>query len=365
MQLRNSPHIIMLVLVGLGLEACDGKISFNSTDSNSTSTTSTSTSSGTFSVSSGGSVSLSMPVNSTTLTAIALNAKGSVNFSWSKISGGISVMAGQNAANLHLSHLSVGSYQFQVSATDNGSGATATNVVSLTVSGTVGANGGQQVKCVKADSGCHFAYGYLEYLPLGYHLDSTKSWPLIVFLHGLGEVGDGSSLGLDEIDDGGIPKYIATQGKHYPAIVISPQTSNNWGNTNGVHNLMTHLIGKYRVDTNRIYVTGLSLGGIGTLFYLLAQPSVVAAAVPISGQNQSPNAICGAVNNPVWAFHNNGDTTVAASGTTSFINTLNACNSPARSTPALMTIYNSTAHNAWDPAYSTASLWDWMFAQHL
>ena len=100
---------------------------------------------------------------------------------------------------------------------------------------------------------------YLLYLPDDY--ESRDSWPLILFLHGAGERGD--SLELVKIH--GPPKLIA-EGKKFPFIVVSPQVpQDEWWKPEVVLDLLDFLEDKYRVDQTRIYLTGLSMGGVRDL----------------------------------------------------------------------------------------------------
>jgi poly(3-hydroxybutyrate) depolymerase len=122
-------------------------------------------------------------------------------------------------------------------------------------------------------------YRYLLSLPEGYEADTAKKWPLLVFLHGSGERGDN----LELLNKHGPPKLIAA-GKKFEAIVVSPQVPNkNIWNAHGVKALIDDLAKKHRVDTSRIYLTGISMGGFGTWDTALAYPDTFAAIVPICG----------------------------------------------------------------------------------
>src|SRR5581483_7526927 len=102
---------------------------------------------------------------------------------------------------------------------------------------------------------------YLLYLPDGYQQqDTVKKWPLLLFLHGSGERGDD----LEKVKTHGPPKLIA-QGKKFPFIVVSPQAPQGQGwSTADLYALLQNCKQKYRVNADRIYLTGLSMGGFGT-----------------------------------------------------------------------------------------------------
>ena len=99
---------------------------------------------------------------------------------------------------------------------------------------------------------------YLLYLPKGY--EQKPSWPLVLFLHGAGERGDN----LDLVKKNGLPQLIAA-GKEFPFIVVSPQcpTDQSWEPFE-LTALLDDIVEKYKVDQDRVYVTGLSMGGFGT-----------------------------------------------------------------------------------------------------
>src|SRR5262245_37617758 len=102
--------------------------------------------------------------------------------------------------------------------------------------------------------------GYLLYLPMDYDQSNEKSWPLVLFRHGAGERGDD----LEKVKTHGPPKLIAA-GKEFPFIVVSPQCpKGKWWEPIELLALLDEIAGKYRVDPERIYVTGLSMGGFGS-----------------------------------------------------------------------------------------------------
>jgi len=220
---------------------------------------------------------------------------------------------------------------------------------------------GQQTKHVQSTAIDGNIGGYLEYLPGDYDT-SGHTYPLLIFCHGMGELGDGSDTGLDAVARNGVPKLIRTgsfpsgftvDGETFAFIVVSPQFK-AWPTASNIAALLDHLRGRnLRFDARRVYVTGLSMGGGATWnaasnATTLAQ---IAAVVPVCGA-QGPND-AGAkriaeASLPVWALHNNGDPTVPVSNTTGWMTAINKY-SPA--IPPRQTIFQSTSHDAWSEAY--------------
>ena len=124
--------------------------------------------------------------------------------------------------------------------------------------------------------------GYWLYLPEKYNADK-KNWPLVLFLHGAGERGDN----LDLVKKWGPPKR-AAGGEKYPFILVSPQCpSEEWWTSakqiTTLDALLNDIVKRYRVDEDRVYATGLSMGGYGTWELAMQFPNRFAAIVPICG----------------------------------------------------------------------------------
>lgn len=154
-------------------------------------------------------------------------------------------------------------------------------------------------------------YKYLSSLPKNYNSDTLKRWPLIIYLHG------GSDRGSDLIKlySSGIPDQIY-RGREFPFIIISPQCPEHirWSTENWFENLYKEVNSIYRIDTNRIYLTGLSLGGSGTWFIAVKYPNIFAAIAPICGFTRHMNFIENNIyklrDMPIWAFHGKIDNVV-------------------------------------------------------
>jgi gliding motility-associated-like protein len=196
---------------------------------------------------------------------------------------------------------------------------------------------------------------FWEYLPPDYNANSNN-YPVVFFLHGLGERGD-NVADLSAVTRNGPPKHVKA-GYKFPFILISPQLKTrytDWPPTY-VDEVIEYAKTYLRIDPSRIYLTGLSLGGGGTWWY--AQDPVyvkkLAAIAVICGSRNTPSKACTLANTnlPVWAFHGDRDGTVNFNKTVSMVNAINAC-VPAPNPLAIMTIYPGVNHNSWDNAYRT------------
>src|SRR5260221_1739075 len=137
---------------------------------------------------------------------------------------------------------------------------------------------------------------YLLYLPQDY--DPAQQWPVILSLHGASLRGDD----LDRIKYKGLQRNIAN-GKHYPFIVVSPQCpAGLWWPTEMLDVLLTEIGRAYPVDAERIYVTGLSMGGFATWDLATRYPQRFAAIAPMCGGGK-PGQVSGICQLPAWVFH--------------------------------------------------------------
>lgn len=195
---------------------------------------------------------------------------------------------------------------------------------------------------------------YLQYLPEGYDAATDRKWPLLVFLHGAGE--RGSNLELVKVHG---PPMLAEAGKKLPFIVIAPQCpTDSWWNWEPVMPLIEHLEKNLRVDSERIYLTGLSMGGYGTWGLATQYPEKFAAVAPICGGGV-PYLTQRIPHLPVWAFHGGKDQVVPASESERMIAGLKR----AGNTHAWLTIYPEAGHNSWTEAYNTEALYQWLLDQ--
>lgn len=197
-------------------------------------------------------------------------------------------------------------------------------------------------------------YRYLADLPAGYDADATKRWPLILFLHGGNENGED----IQRVRDSSLPKLIG-QGKQIPAIVIAPQCPLNeeW-NSAVLFQLLDEIGAKYRVDPDRVYLTGISSGGDLVWDMAMEQPDRFAALNPIAGETDH-DLLPRLKNIPIWGFQGLKDTIVPPNLMISMMNDLRAAGGHPH-----LTLYPDATHGeTWDKAYADEDLYTWLLAQ--
>ncbi len=207
--------------------------------------------------------------------------------------------------------------------------------------------------------------GFLEHLPAGYAANSSKTYPVLIFFHGASEKGSGSAADLEKIKVQGPPMHIengddmcfTVNGRQHCFIVISPQLptgEDEWSNTYTTK-VIDYVLANYRVNTSRLYLTGLSLGAHG--IYLLAKQNgagnayipKIAAVVNASGACPVYELDASKfVPVPLWAFHNETDPVVKINNERLFLQRINNLN-PAK--PPVFSVFNVSNHNTWTKAY--------------
>ena len=197
---------------------------------------------------------------------------------------------------------------------------------------------------------------YLVYLPPEYKNDDKK-WPLVLFLHGSGERGDDLNL----VKRHGPPKLVE-QGKDFSFILISPQCplGQRWDALE-LSTLLDEVEKIYRVDENRVYVTGLSMGGEGTWKLIMAEPDRFAAAAPVCGRTGSSYLdACKLKNLPIWIFHGAMDDVVSLDESVRMVKALEKCGNDVK-----FTVYPKANHNAWTETYNNEELYKWLLEHSL
>ena len=197
-------------------------------------------------------------------------------------------------------------------------------------------------------------YPYLVDLPRDYDADPSKPWPLILFLHSAADRG----TDLKAVRVSGLAGRIHA-GLELPAIVVSPQcpAGEPWS-MEVLSQLLDEVGAKYRVDPDRISVTGISAGGDGTWDFGLTHPERLAAIVPINGESD-PTDTARLKNLPVWAFHGEKDQSVPVGQTIAMINGIRQAGGHPH-----LTLFPDAGHEAtWDQAYATEALYPWLLAQ--
>lgn len=197
-------------------------------------------------------------------------------------------------------------------------------------------------------------YSYLLYHPPGYEAGGEKKWPLVVFLHGMGERGDD----IHKVKIHGIPKLAET--KKFPFVAASPQCplTTDWRKeTAGLNAFLDEILEKNAVDPDRVYLTGLSMGGYGTWMWACANPERFAAIVPICGGGD-PSKAAVLKDLPVWAFHGAKDRAVPLKRSEEMVEAIRA----AGGSPKL-TVYPDAGHDSWTVTYENPEVYDWLLKQ--
>ena len=216
----------------------------------------------------------------------------------------------------------------------------------------------------------------LNYRQLFPDSDTLRKYPLVVFLHGSGERGKDNEAQLKW----GVSNFASDQiMKSYPAFVIAPQCPINlsWSNFSREKNntqmflqpspskpmellisLIHKLISKLPIDTNRIYITGLSMGGFGTFDAIERYPDLFAAAVPVCGGGDVTKAPL-ISHLPIWIFHGAEDPAVNPILSLNMIAAL----TKAGAHPGF-TQYPEVGHFSWIGAYTDPMMLEWLFRQH-
>lgn len=216
----------------------------------------------------------------------------------------------------------------------------------------------------------------LRYRFLSPDYDTVRKYPLVIFLHGSGERGSDNEAQLKW----GVLNFATDESMSmHPAYVIAPQCPRNaqWAsyeNAPGTFSvpmkaaptkpmqllvdLIRQAIAKFPIDTNRIYITGLSMGGFGTYDLIERYPHLFAAAVPVCGGGDLSKAP--AIKHiPMWVFHGAEDAAVDPNFSIDMVSTLvKAGGHPG------FTLYPETGHFSWNGAYSDKRMMDWLFRQH-
>lgn len=208
---------------------------------------------------------------------------------------------------------------------------------------------------------------YYLFLPQGYGQEPGRQWPLMVFLHGIAKRGD-TLEELEELKKDGPPMLVEEQ-PDFPFIVLSPQCPSDsfWESQLGkLDSLVDEISATYAVDENRVYLTGLSMGGYGAWHYALRNPKRFAAIVPIAGgyehgSDRVPDSICDLADVPIWVFHGAGDDVVLPRQSEVLVDALQACQSEVQ-----FTLYPGATHDeSWKLAYADPELYQWLLAQRL
>lgn len=215
---------------------------------------------------------------------------------------------------------------------------------------------GQYAQALEPVEGQHKGIKYLLYIPEDY-AKAKKPWPVVLFLHGAGERGED----LEKVKVHGPPK-LAGQGKAMPFICVSPQCPEKswWSGDDQVaalKALLDDVEARYRVDKDRVYVTGLSMGGFGTWALAIDQPKRFAAIAPICGKGD-PAKVAVIKDVPAWVFHGAKDGAVPTKESEVMVDALKAAGGKPK-----FTVYPEAGHDSWTETYASDEFWTWLLAQ--
>lgn len=307
------------------------------------------------------------------------------SFAWTKLSGPATgtLTPDANGDTATLSSAVAGTYSYQLTVTHT-NGSTKKDTVNIIINAL-----NTQTKVSKviyrelADNSLSIG-GYLESLPGSYSAEPTKKFPLIVYLHREGSFGTGSLAALDTLanETGGIPELVkngnfpasfAVDGKNFSFIIVSPQFTRGEGGISlaaCIKAMIDTAIKYYRVDTNRIYITGASWGGYaGNTFYTnslrVTYTNQTAASVLVCPLYQTPGVYAARAtqisnsNLPLWFFGNSADPNAYAvpNNLKLYVDTINN-RSPQMVDTARRTIFTASTHDAWTATYNPANSWN-------
>jgi predicted peptidase len=200
---------------------------------------------------------------------------------------------------------------------------------------------------------------YLLYLPKDYQKNQGARWPLMIYLHGAGE----RTTNVFGVTWHGPPKLVR-EGRDFPFIIIAPLCPpKQWWSDTKLLRLLDHAEQEYRVDTDRIYLTGMSMGGSGTWSLGLTQAKRFAAIAPICG-NANPSLLkklsseqLEAVKSlHIWAFHGAKDPTVPVATSERMVEALKRMGC----TNVSFTKYPNADHDSWTVTYNNLNFYQWL-----
>lgn len=214
--------------------------------------------------------------------------------------------------------------------------------------------------------------GGLKYRLLKPEIKDGEKVPLVLCFHGAGERGDDNQKHIGYF----VPLWTGDNAANYRAIFVLPQVPNGqlwasygWSTRTDAmqpepsqtmaltRQLVDDLASKLPVDRDRIYVTGLSMGGYGTWEFAQRYTDIVAAIAPVCGGGD-PKWAEKIKHVPVWAFHGDKDGVVKVTETTKMTDALKAAGAQPK-----VTIYEGRGHDSWNPAYREKDLMKWLFEQ--
>jgi predicted peptidase len=219
---------------------------------------------------------------------------------------------------------------------------------------------GQQAHTFETQIEKILSLNYLLFLPPDYTKYPQKRWPLILFLHGAGERGEDIEL----VKIHGLPKVVERR-KDFPFVVVSPQCpADSWwpAHAEELDALLNEVTASYSVDSDRLYLSGMSMGGYGTWHLAALYPKRFAALAPICGGGPwflgYPERVSTLKDVPIWVFHGAKDPVVPLTESQRMVDALKAVDGNVR-----FTVYPDAEHDSWTETYNNPELYEW-FLQH-
>jgi predicted peptidase len=212
---------------------------------------------------------------------------------------------------------------------------------------------------------------YRLLIPKAY--DANKKYPLVLFFHGAGERGSDNEKQLVH----GMKDFASDENRaNYPCFVVAPQCpeGQQWVNVSWSADkhalpdkpsesialslaLLGSLQKEFSIDSQRLYVTGLSMGGFGTWDAIQRHPELFAAAAPICGGGDA-SAVKPIAKLPIWVFHGDSDTAVKTQRSRDMVAALKSAGSDVKDTE-----YEKSGHDSWAATYRDPKFFAWLFAQ--
>ncbi len=195
---------------------------------------------------------------------------------------------------------------------------------------------------------------YLIYLPQKYSSDTLKSWPLLMYLYG--GLGESSIEGL-KMDF--FPSKIIS-GKEYPFVIVTPLKNTRLWNVDILNFLLNDILENYRIEENKIYLSGHSMGGYASWEWAFNSPDRFAAIIPVSGCSTENN-----IANPwklrnlaIWIFHGDADQIVEIDCNQRIFDKLKSYGANPK-----FTKYPGVGHDTWEQTYNNEEIYQWLLPQ--
>jgi predicted peptidase len=202
---------------------------------------------------------------------------------------------------------------------------------------------------------------YLLHVPSSYGNEPDKQWPLLIFLHGSREVG----RDINRVRRAILPQMVE-ENPDFPFIVMSPQASSQqygwYPSLKSIEAAVDELMQEYNIDPERVYVTGLSMGGYGAWALMMDAPERFAAVAPVvGGYFYNPSQLCAIKDKPIWIFGAKRDRNVPLKESERVVRALKACGADPK-----FTVFENADHDeGWELAYTTTEIFQWLMAQRL